>query len=312
MSQDYIDILIKRFKKIKVGKPILVTGIHRSGTTWVGRMISESNSVQYIHEPFNIHYKGKESPIEHWFEYYSLSTSAQTEQEVLNYLQSMYRPSLKSIFKNLIKGDVNKLFTSDDPKGNLFGRPLLKDPIAIMSAPWLYNKLDCDVIVCIRHPAAFVASIKEKDWDFDFNQLLEQEKLMKEKLYPFQEKIREFSETPPGIVSQGILLWNIIYSRVIEYRKEFKGKWIFIKHEDISRRPVEEFKLMFNKLDIPFGLEIKNEIIESTEASNLEPLKRNSRRNIFRWKSMLSSKDIEKIKKETFKVWSHYYAESDW
>lgn len=192
MSQDYIDILIKRFKKIKVGKPILVTGIHRSGTTWVGRMISESNSVQYIHEPFNIHYKGKESPIEHWFEYYSLSTSAQTEQEVLNYLQSMYRPSLKSIFKNLIKGDVNKLFTSDDPKGNLFGRPLLKDPIAIMSAPWLYNKVDCDVIVCIRHPAAFVASIKEKDWDFDFNQLLEQEKLMKEKLYPFQEKFVNF------------------------------------------------------------------------------------------------------------------------
>jgi len=35
-------------------KPILVTGSHRSGTTWAGKMISACPNVGYIHEPFNI------------------------------------------------------------------------------------------------------------------------------------------------------------------------------------------------------------------------------------------------------------------
>ena len=32
-------------------KPILVTGSHRSGSTWVGKMLATSPSVNYIHEP---------------------------------------------------------------------------------------------------------------------------------------------------------------------------------------------------------------------------------------------------------------------
>src|SRR5882672_1880226 len=34
-------------------RPILVTGAHRSGSTWVGRMIARSPTIRYIHEPFN-------------------------------------------------------------------------------------------------------------------------------------------------------------------------------------------------------------------------------------------------------------------
>jgi len=34
-------------------KPILVTGSHRSGTTWVGEMLASSPNLVYIGEPFN-------------------------------------------------------------------------------------------------------------------------------------------------------------------------------------------------------------------------------------------------------------------
>ena len=34
-------------------KPILVTGAHRSGTTWVGKMLALAPGVGYVHEPFN-------------------------------------------------------------------------------------------------------------------------------------------------------------------------------------------------------------------------------------------------------------------
>ncbi len=35
------------------GKPILVTGAHRSGTTWVGKMLALAPGVAYVHEPFS-------------------------------------------------------------------------------------------------------------------------------------------------------------------------------------------------------------------------------------------------------------------
>ena len=35
-------------------RPILVTGSHRSGTTWVGHMLRMNPNLGYIFEPFNI------------------------------------------------------------------------------------------------------------------------------------------------------------------------------------------------------------------------------------------------------------------
>lgn len=52
-------------------KPILVTGSHRSGSTWVGRMLALSPSVGYIHEPFNIRHRHGicKAHFEYWFQY---------------------------------------------------------------------------------------------------------------------------------------------------------------------------------------------------------------------------------------------------
>ena len=35
----------------KKENPILVSGSHRCGTTWVGKVINSSNTVNYLHEP---------------------------------------------------------------------------------------------------------------------------------------------------------------------------------------------------------------------------------------------------------------------
>ena len=55
-------------------KPLLVTGCPRSGTTWVGKMMSKCKNTAYLHEPFNIAYSqlnpGKRSTnLEYWYSY---------------------------------------------------------------------------------------------------------------------------------------------------------------------------------------------------------------------------------------------------
>jgi len=50
-------------------KPILVTGAHRSGTTWVGKMLALPPGVAYVHEPFSPRTPKGLSPagFEHYF-----------------------------------------------------------------------------------------------------------------------------------------------------------------------------------------------------------------------------------------------------
>ena len=55
---------------IKRKKPILVTGSHRSGSTWVGKILNLSNETYYINEPFNIEtHNSPSNPFKYWFEY---------------------------------------------------------------------------------------------------------------------------------------------------------------------------------------------------------------------------------------------------
>ena len=51
--------------------PILVTGTHRSGTTWVGKMLAADSSTAYISEPLNVlHRPGVlRAKVDHWYQY---------------------------------------------------------------------------------------------------------------------------------------------------------------------------------------------------------------------------------------------------
>ena len=51
--------------------PILVTGTHRSGTTWVGKMLAADPSSAYISEPLNVlHRPGVlRAKVSHWYQY---------------------------------------------------------------------------------------------------------------------------------------------------------------------------------------------------------------------------------------------------
>ena len=43
-----------------MSRPILVTGAHRSGTTWIGKMLALAPGVGYIHEPFSPAHAGRD------------------------------------------------------------------------------------------------------------------------------------------------------------------------------------------------------------------------------------------------------------
>jgi len=304
---------------------ILVTGSHRSGTTWVGDIISNSDEVLYVHEPFNLanHSNDSKLPFKYWYAYVSKNRPKAYQDKVRKYLETFYEFKLSNLINeitNLRSRRSMRWFWKGIIGVRLRKRIVFKDPIAFMSAEWLARELPAQVVVLIRHPAAFVASLKVKGWTFDFKNFKQQKDLYNGYLENFQDEIDRYAQNPPDIIAQGILLWNIIHSIILTYKEKHGEEWCFIKHEELSRNPVTGFQKIFKYLDLGFTPEIKQEVIESTtsqvhdkyQGDVRKDLKRISKENIKSWKKRLTIEEIEIIKEGTRGICSKFYEEDDW
>jgi hypothetical protein len=69
---------------VRVRRPILVTGMPRSGTTWVGKMLCAGGGAGYIEEPFNLARPPGtiRVPVNYWYYWYPYVTPANEQQFV--------------------------------------------------------------------------------------------------------------------------------------------------------------------------------------------------------------------------------------
>ena len=151
---------------MKNRRPILVTGAHRSGTTWVGQMLAVAPAVVYIEEPFHIvHDSGTcGAQFAKWFTY----ICTENEAEFATHLRKT--TTLRYNLRRKIQSSHEMAELRDGIREaarfwwyRMGGaRPLLKDPIAIFSAEWLATTFGTDNIVLIRHPVGFAGSLKSR------------------------------------------------------------------------------------------------------------------------------------------------------
>jgi hypothetical protein len=203
------------------------------------------------------------------------------------------------------------------PKLRAKRRALMKDPHAVFSAEWLADTFDMDVVMLVRHPAAFVGSLKKAQWAFRFDQLLEQPLLMTRHLEALRSRIEDAAHGSLDIVDQGILLWNAIYGVVAGYRDR-RPEWIFRRHEDLSRDPARAFEELFETLGLRFTRRAKREVERRSRAGNPiepqagDPIRRDSRANLGSWLRRLTPHEIERVRKGTEDVARHFYGDEEW
>ncbi|GAG27648.1 unnamed protein product, partial [marine sediment metagenome] len=196
-------------------------------------------------------------------------------------------------------------------------RPLIKYPTGVFSAEWLASTFNMDVVVLIRHPAAFAGTLKNLNWTYSFSELLEQPLLMRDHSYPFEEEIREYAKRKHDIIDQATLLWRLIYHMALKYRRSHKD-WIFVRHEDLSRDPLSGFRNIFERLDLQFSERVKNIVRKhSNRANSADPsdqasIRRNSKLNIYNWKNRLTRSEIERIRADVKDISDFFYSDEDW
>jgi len=303
-------------------KLILVTGAHRSGTTWVGKMLASGPDVAYIHEPFNIKkllgYSICGAKFPYWFTY----IDSFNEKDYYGELNKTF--SLKYNFPKAISfvdspysfHRVIKEYYYFTKHRQIGSKIIVKDPLAFFSTVWLQQKFGFSILVIIRHPAAFANSLIRLGWSHPFSHFVFQPELIRIYLDEYREIITEYSEKEYPIIDQAILLWKIIYSTAFKFKEKHKD-WIFIRHEDLSQNPLIEFEELFSRLGLVFNNSVKENLLKYSESSNeisTDPynIQRKSREIIKKWKSNLSNQEIQKIRSNVEQISQHFYDESDW
>lgn len=308
------------------GPPILVTGSHRSGSTWIGNVLALAPGTGYIHEPFNRRHRKGICRV-HFRHTYTRITAA-NEAEYLGALRDTlaWRFSPGAQLGQIKRGrDLLRMARDMGYFGAMRvrrARPVMKDPIALFAAEWLASRFGMAVVIAIRHPAAFVASLRAAGWDrFPFADLRDQPLLIEGPLALFKEEILAAAEERPDVIEMGILLWRIFHHEIDRYRREHPD-WVFVRHEDLSRDPVPAFRDLFGRLGLAFsaGVEARMGAFLSEGADtrtlfkpgNTADLGRDSRGNIQSWKRRLEPGEIALIRARTADIAERFYGPEDW
>ena len=301
--------------------PILVTGAHRTGTTWVGRMLAADPDTAYISEPLNVlHRPGvMRMPVQYWYKYLTEENGdaylpALRETLAFRYHLPAELLSLRSPHDFLRMCRDVSIFT----RGWLFHlRPLLKDPFAVFSLPWFAEHLGCSIVVTVRHPAGFASSLKRLNWPFDFRDLLAQPLLMQDWLEPYRDRM--VNMPADDIIGQASLLWAMVYRSVQNVRRQMPAICV-VRHEDLSLDPVAGFHRLYDELGLRYTPAVERAIVESSSSENPTELSRNktfsvkldSRANLHNWKRRLTAEEIQRIRQLTEDVVQDYYPDVDW
>jgi hypothetical protein len=301
--------------------PILVTGSHRSGTTWTGRMLAAAPGVGYIHEPFSPRrWPGwSRRPIPRWYVHVTEENERGYEGLVEDVLAFRY-PTRSALRVRSARQAFQLLDEAPWAMWNRLrgARPLIKDPIALMSAEWLAERFGMEVVVMIRHPAAFTGSLARIDWPrFDFGNWADQPAFLRDLAGPYAEAIRSFDPARQDLVDEAILLWNVIHHVIGGYRDRHPG-WVFARHEDLAEEPVKGFHELYQRLDLDWDRIAERIVVRSSSGRAEVPaylhrsIRRDSRAARSTWRDRLSPEQVDRVREGTAEVAAAFYGAEDW
>ncbi|MDB9541115.1 sulfotransferase [Anabaenopsis arnoldii] len=286
----------QRIAWVPTGKPILVTGTHRSGTTWFASMLAASG-IWYIHEPF--------SPLkQRWKEWLSYQSPRYPSPEVDRLMTS--------VLNNQFPESVH-IANTDHPLMplRLFPSPsqriMIKDPLACLMTEYLTKNFDLETLILFRHPCGFVASIRRLGWPCGapLKRFLQNSDLMADHLHPYQDLLEKYCDEDTiysATVLYGALttvLWDCVQKKI--------GKPLFF--EQLCQNPLDEFAKIFEDLNLPYDDQVKKRHqhlcygeLQAIENYHPHAVARNSLAMAHTWKDQLEERQINQIKN----IWNNF------
>lgn len=219
---------------MKTPPPLLITGIHRSGSTWLGGVLSKLPSYCYVQEPMHASSTSRDMwglPKSPFYTYISDSNASDFHSGLdrVFRLRPKVRPRPRKgslIGARRFRFDIARLMRKV---------PLVKDPYASLAAPYIAPTFGAAVIVLTKHPVAFVSSVMRMGWDTDAKTLFGDQKEAADRYFPEDaDLINSASERCP--IWRAALVWRLLQKVYIQHQSDHKN-WFFTTHEKICESP---------------------------------------------------------------------------
>lgn len=277
---------------------LVLTGMHRSGTTFPGRALSSVKGLLYLHEPFNAKYgcEGVDT-VYPWAgpDGEGLSDGLDRTIQDVAALKCAYKGRaegdslIKAAARMVIRGRggidlLNARLRSVLVPGN--HKLLLKDPFAMLLSPYLARKYGARIVIMVRHPVAIWQSVKRMGWTLSFND--------------FGGPGFWYSQAAKGVSREDLekkteaekvaWLWRFLYQDVAEWASSWPENIIFVRHEDLCADPAGQMKRVVAHYGLDAGGAFYSKLDELTQGENvaargarLHDFKRDSRALATSW-----------------------------
>lgn len=284
---------------------VVVTGPHRSGTTVMGRLLDHAPRTFLVHEPFNVDWGLNRVP--HRYQYL---TAADTDH-----------PAGLLLHRYLTSGEGQWLRRGkplpaehERPRSNrnnvralrpLGFTPVVKDPFLLLSLGWLNTVLGAQPVVTLRHPAAWVASLRRRSMH------------PRSALASFRrqdafgdpvvsEILARRNWARADLISAGAATWACLV-RMLDVQLAAGAQATVIRMEDFAADPTTVLREIYRACGLGVPRNLDRVVREYTGEHNIvtpaaevmHELRRNSSALVTAWRTQLSDAEQKTIRRIT-------------
>ena len=179
----------------------------------------------------------------------------------------------------------------------------------VFAAEWLAERLDCRVVMLVRHPAGIVSSLKRigNGWADNLPDIASQPELVRRYLSSHAAALEQAAGQPLDPVGHGALLWLLIHSSIAQQIARHP-EFIVVRYEDLATDPLPQFRDLYERLDLPFDDRAEKAVRAGCMAGSasrrsawgrvgmartaFQPME--SKANAWAWRDRLSTEEIER------------------
>lgn len=170
-------------------------------------------------------------------------------------------------------------------------RKIVKTVHAVLSIPYLNQKLDALFIIIVRNPLAVVSSYVRINMPDADRYLYKHPKVWNDFIKPYEEKFNELT-TPLEFYGFQIGLFHHVLKKHVE-----ENKLLLVKYEEFYPDPKIKFKKLYQQLGLKWTPRVEKVITQSNKAGKGYNTNRDIKKQFFDWQKHLTKEHIEQIKK---------------
>lgn len=277
------------------GPPILVTGMYRSGTTWVGAMLAPAG-LWHLHEPFNPN-RGL------WRDELAYAPAAAARPDIDDLVRGLLHGRHRSVLRLPHAG---RWFTPLRLLPFEPARVLLKDPSAALLAEYLVRRHGMRALVLFRHPAAIVRSFLRLGWPTGslVERLRSSTSLMEDWLAPVESCMA--SAIGRRDAFSGTVLYGCIATVLLGFASRNPASMTRLSFEELCEEPMVAFRSLYEMLELDWDDRVRavHDRLSSGGDGRERPhgVTRSTASVAWRWRTEVTAGELETIRE----VWARF------